>query len=53
MDKPKTGCLKYGGRAIMIDKPFRELQAEKQRLVKLGYDKKMFLITYYYGSSNR
>ncbi|MEA4975995.1 MAG: hypothetical protein VB046_09695 [Paludibacter sp.] len=45
-EKPKTGRLWYGGRLIAQNEPFRNLQYRKIQLIREGYDKKLFRISY-------
>lgn len=45
-EKPKTGRLWYGGRLIAQNESFRNLQYRKIQLIREGYDKKLFRISY-------
>ena len=49
-EKPKTGILYYGSQVIMRNAPFRNIQAEINRLVALGYDRRFFHKHYYRGN---
>lgn len=45
--RPDYGKLWYDGKPMMINKKFFILQAEKKRLIAMGYYKKeLFKITY-------
>lgn len=45
-NRPTTGRLWHGGRVIMENEPFRHLQYRRMQLIREGYDKKLFRITY-------
>lgn len=48
--KPKTGILKYGNKIVDQNKPFRDLQILKNKLIAEGYDKSLFHLHYYYAN---
>jgi hypothetical protein len=45
-NKPSTGRLWYGSKLIAENEPFRNLQYRKIQMIREGYDKRFFRISY-------